>query len=103
MSKIKIDYTWGDKEIPVKIPENTKDKYMFMVDLALKELRIELEEYCGEGVCHIEANEEGINLTYQDGEICRYEIVDDDYEPDMEEEKDKSSSDDWWEKDYGNQ
>ena len=99
---IKITYSWGDEEEPVKIPEG-KDAYEEMLNLALRELRIELTEHCGEGTASICATEEGIDLTYCDGEICRYNIVGADYKPHEDNEMEITTDDGRWEKDYANQ
>lgn len=75
MTKIKINYSWGDEEPPVEVPKD-QDPWQFMLDLALKELRIECLEHCGEGEIKIIPGETGIELHYHDGEICYYEIAD---------------------------
>ena len=73
--QINISYSWGDEECPVVVPEG-EDTYEFMLNLALKELRIELMEHLGEGTASIEAEENYINLTYCDGQICYYKVAD---------------------------
>ena len=102
MSKIAINRTWGDEEEPFKVPK-AGDVYNTMLDLALKELREELVTHCGEGIASICATKERIDLTYCDGEICRYRVVGDDYEPCMNSEMEEPANDGWWEKDYANQ
>lgn len=70
---INIEYSWGDKEEPVEVPEG-KDAWEFMLELALKECKIECQEHCGEGAIKIIPDEDGIELHYCDGEICYYTI-----------------------------
>lgn len=70
---IDIRYSWGDEETPVDVPEG-KDAWQFMLELALKEMEIECQEHCGEGIVKIIPDKERIELHYMDGEICYYTI-----------------------------
>lgn len=70
---IEISYSWGDEETPVDVPENI-DAFDFMLELALKEMKIEMREHPGEGFACMGAEENFIELKYCDGESCYYKI-----------------------------
>lgn len=71
---IDIKYSWGDSEEPVEIPDG-QDAWEFMLELALKEARLECREHFSEGCVRIIPNADNIELHYCNGDICHYSII----------------------------
>lgn len=71
---IEIQYSWGDSEEPVEVPDG-QDAWEFMMGLAAKEAEIECREHRGEGCVKIVPNDNGIALYYCNDSICYYSIV----------------------------
>lgn len=71
---IDIRCSWGDDEKPVEVPDG-EDAWQFMLELVVKEAKIECQDYCDEGELKIIPKEDSLELHYMDGEICYYTII----------------------------
>lgn len=84
---IQIWYSWGDQESPIEVPDEA-DAWEYMAQLAINELRIDVEEKESDvnTILQFSSTMNKVTLYYADGERCYYLITDaEEYNPDEED------------------